>query len=64
MILTQLERNEVQYACQIAKNWLENKYKNKGVIFDLPYSKRRVEAEKMLDYALAIIDRAKKRELI
>jgi hypothetical protein len=61
MILTELERNEVLYACHIAKAWLENKYKDKGPHFDLPYSKRKIEAEKMLDYALEIVDRAKKR---
>ena len=52
------------YACHIARSWLENKYKDKGPEFDLPYAERKEEAEKMLDYALAIVDRAKKRELI
>ena len=61
MILTELERKEVLYACHIDRGWLENRYKEKGPYFDLPYSKRKIEAEKMLDYALAIVDRAKKR---
>ena len=64
MILTELERKEVLYACHIARSWLENKYKDKGPEFDLPYAERKEEAEMMLDYALAIVDRAKKRELI
>ena len=64
MILTPLERKEVLYACHIARAWLENKYKDEGPHFDLPYSKRKIEAEKMLDYALGIVNRAKKRAKI
>ena len=64
MILTETERHEVLYACHIARCLLENKFKDKGPEFDLPYAKRKEEAEKMLDYALGIVDRAKKRELI
>ena len=64
MILTPLERKEVLYACHIARCLLENKFKDKGPEFDIPYNKRKEEAEKMLDYALAIVDRAQKRALI
>ena len=48
MILTPLERKEVLYACHIARCLLENKFKDKGPEFDLPYEKRKEEAEKML----------------
>ncbi len=64
MILTPLERKEVLYACHIARCLLENKFKDKGSEFDLPYNKRKEEAEKMLDYALGIVNRAKKRAKI
>ena len=64
MILTTLERHEVFYACDMAKGWLENKWKLLGPKYNMSYYKRRKEAERHLDYALAIVDRAKKRELI
>ena len=60
-MLTELEREELLFSCEMARMWLENHWKDKGPEYNLSYYKRKKEAEWHLDYALGIADRALKR---
>ena len=52
----------MRWNCEMARLWLENHWKHLGKGYNLPYYKRRKEAEWHIDFAILVFDEAVKRQ--
>ena len=62
MILSKDDIEEMRWNCEMARLWLENHWKHLGKGYNLPYYKRRKEAEWHIDFAILVFDEAVKRQ--
>ena len=62
MILSKDDIEEMRLNCEMARLWLENHWKHLGKGYNLPYYKRRKEAEWHIDFAILVFDEAVKRQ--
>ena len=61
MILSKDDIEEMRWNCEMARLWLENHWKHRDDC-NLPYYKRRKEAEWHIDFAILVFDEAVKRQ--
>jgi len=62
LILSKDDIEEMRLNCEMARLWLENHWKHLGKGYNLPYYKRRKEAEWHIDFAILVFDEAVKRQ--
>jgi hypothetical protein len=59
--LSQFDIDEIKWNCEMARLVLQNHWKHLGKGYDLPYYKRKKEAEWFIDFAILVYDEAVKR---